>query len=123
MITGISGFGFFGFKSGRFVTHNCFSKMCSLKRLFFIVFWGVRAFWARLSQKKRNFGHPPKRKNRLITEKFFGISTCSFLFFPFFFFFLCFFLFCFCLVICFGPPHLALNPPYFCLFVLFVLFF
>ena len=31
MITGISGFGFFGSKNGRFVTHNCFSKIASLK--------------------------------------------------------------------------------------------
>ena len=34
MITGISGFGFLGSKNGRFVTHSCFSKKCSLKPLF-----------------------------------------------------------------------------------------
>ena len=30
----------------------------------FIVFWGVRAFWTKLS-KKGNFGHPPKKKKNL----------------------------------------------------------
>ena len=47
MITGVSGFGFFGSKNDHFVTHNCFL--------------GVPAFWARLP-KKGNFGHPPKKE-------------------------------------------------------------
>ena len=50
----------FGSKNGHFVTHNCFSKMCSLKPLFYRVL-GVLALWARLS-KKGNFGHPPKKE-------------------------------------------------------------
>ena len=34
MITGIYDFGFFLSKNGRFVTHNCFSKIGVLKPLF-----------------------------------------------------------------------------------------
>ena len=60
MVTGISGFGFFRSKNGRFVTHICFSKSLAETPIF-IVFW-VYAFWAKLS-KKGNFGHPPKNKN------------------------------------------------------------
>ena len=56
----------------------------------FIFFWGVSAFWAKVS-KKGNFEKPPKkRKNWLITEKlFFGI----FAFWGGGFFFSCFFCF------------------------------
>ena len=81
----------------------------------FIVFWG-RAFWAKFS----NFG-TPKIKNRkfwLIAEKLVFGYFCCFLFL----FFLFLVLFC-CLSFGGGfkgqvrwpkgPPHLALNPPYF----------
>ena len=60
MITGISGFGFFWSKNGRFVTHNLFFQK-KAETPIFIVFWGVRVFWAKLS-KKAIFGQPPKRK-------------------------------------------------------------
>ena len=81
------------------------------------MFFGC-AFLAKLS-KKGNFGHPPKKKP--ITEKlFFGI----FVFFVVFLFFFCsFFCVSFWRVMCQvrwpeGPPHLALNPPYFFCFVI-----
>ena len=64
MITGISGFGFLS-KNGRFVTHNCFSKKLAETPIF-IVFFGVRAFWAKVS-KKGDFGHPPK-KEKILTD-------------------------------------------------------
>ena len=92
-------------KNGRFVTHNCFSKIGVLKPLLFIVFWGVRAFWAKLS-KKGIFGHPPKNK-KFLTD----IWQAHFLIF--FVLFNLFFVYS-------GPPHLALNPPY--LFFLFCFF-
>ena len=57
------------------------------------MFWRC-TFWARLS-KKRKFWTPTKKEKK-ITENL--------------------------NVFCFGPPHLALNPPYFCLFVLFSFF-
>ena len=37
-----------------------FSKKKFAETPIFIVFFGVRAFWAKLS-KKGNFGHPPKK--------------------------------------------------------------
>ena len=62
MITGISGLGFFS-KNGRFVMHNCFSKIGVLKPLFYSVL-GARVFWAKLS-KKGNFWTPIKNKKML----------------------------------------------------------
>ena len=50
-------------ENGRFVTHNCFSKIGVLKPLFYSVL-GVRVFWAKLS-KKGIFGDPPKTKKFL----------------------------------------------------------
>ena len=44
MITGVSGFGYFGSKNGRFVTHSCFPKLV-LQNPYFIVFWGRARFW------------------------------------------------------------------------------
>ena len=49
MITGTSGFGFFGPKKAVSKRMCLFSKKGLLKPLF-IVFWG-RAFWAKLSKK------------------------------------------------------------------------
>ena len=101
----------------------------------FIVFWGVRAFWARLS-KKGDFGHPPKERIiSLIAEKLFFLVFLCFCCSPFvssFFSFFCLFVcFLFLLFVFFllggfkgqvrwpeGPPHLALNPPY-CFFGFF----
>ena len=94
---------------------------------FYSVFW-VRAFWAKLS-KKGSFGHPPKKKN--LTDNWKALFWGIFVIFTFSFFF-CFLFSCFCC--CFfldlffcsffggfkgqvrrpeGPPHLALNSPYF----------
>ena len=63
-----------------------------------------------------------------------GFTSCVFEKLCFFLFF-CFFLFLFCFCFCFflggfkgqmrwpkGPPHLALNPPYFLLFLVFFFF-
>ena len=50
----------FLYKNGRFVTHNCFSKIGVLKPLFYRVL-GVRRFLAQVVQK--GFGHPPKNGN------------------------------------------------------------
>ena len=99
-ITGISGFEFFGSENGRFVTHNCFSKICSLKPCFYSVL-GVRTFLARLSKREILDTHQTRRI-WLITEKLFFWDFCIFLcFFLFVSFFGCFF----------GPPHLALKTP------------
>ena len=112
---------------------------------FYCVFW-VRAFWAKVS-KKGNFEKPPK-KRKILTDNWkaiFWCFCCFFLGLPFFSFFCFFVWFCFvCLffffafLVCFvggfkgqvrwpkGPPHLALNPPYFffCFcFLFFVCFF
>ena len=61
MITGISGFGIFWSKNGRFVTHNFFQKRIGRNPYFYSVL-GVRVFWAKLS-KKAIFVHPPKKEN------------------------------------------------------------
>ena len=115
MITGISGFGFFWSKNGRFVTYMWFSKKFAETPIFSP--FRVRAFWAKLS-RKANCGHPPKkRKIWVITDKLIFEYVLVFLFR---FFFCCFFGF-------FGglkghvrwpegPPHLALNHPYLFLF-------
>ena len=64
MITGISGFGFFGSKNGRFVTHKLFFKNLFSETPVFIVFWGCARFGPGCQGKKKgNFGHPPKKKN------------------------------------------------------------
>ena len=60
MITGISGFGFFGPKMAVSWRITFFQKN-RLKPLFYIVL-GVRVFWAKLS-KKGNFWTPPKKKD------------------------------------------------------------
>ena len=119
LTTGTLGFGFWP-KNGGFVTQICFLKMGCWNPFFKVFFWG-RTFWTKLS-KKWNFGTPPKnRKFWLVAERLvFGISWFFFLFFPLFFFFLFFV----AVFIFFwrvkgqvrwpkGPPHLALNPPYF----------
>ena len=94
-------------KNGRFVTHICFSKNALLKPLFY----SVRAFWAKLP-KKRHFGHPPKMKNLTDNWKALFLVVLYFYFFSFFGFFGAVFFFGGPE----GPPHLALNPPYYYLF-------
>ena len=108
-----------------FVTHISFSKNALLKPLFLLVFARV-LFWPSSQKREISDTH---QKNSLITEKLFFLV------------FLVFFLsgevarsatslgpkpslFVFCLFgffFSFGPPHLALNPPYL-FFVCFVFF-
>ena len=99
MITGISEFGFFLSKNGRFVTHNFFPKKIGWNPYFYSVF-GC-AFSGPWSQKKQFLDTlSKKRKFWLITEKLFFcifvFFTFSFLVFLFFFFCLLFFLVLFC---------------------------
>ena len=127
-------------KNGRFVTHNFFPKKIGWNPYFYSVFGCT--FSGPRCQKKAIFGYPVKKK-KILTDNwkalFWYFSVFSFSFFVLFFlgffcvvfcfvFFFCFFVFCF-----FGgfkgqvrwpkgPPHLALNPPYFFVFV-FLLFF
>ena len=85
LITGISGFWFFGPKWPFRDAYVVFKK--SVETPIFIVFWGCALFGP--SCQKGNFGHPPpKRKVLLITEK---LIFEYFLVFQFFF--LCFFFF------------------------------
>ena len=117
-----------------------FQKKIGWNNYFYSVF-GC-AFSGPRCKKKAIFGYPVKKKRKfwLITEKLFFWYFCVFYFFFLCFgFFLVFFLLFFVLfflffVFCFfgglkgqvrwpkGPPHLALNPPYFFVFV-FLLFF
>ena len=77
MIFGISGFGFFWSKNGRFVTHNFFKKKKKVETPIFIVFGGC-AFSGPSCQKRQFLDTPPKkRKFGLITEKlFFVVFLC-----------------------------------------------
>ena len=128
MITEIYKFWVFWSKNGRFVTHICFPKKRPWNPYFYSVFW-VQAFWAKMS-KKGNFEKPPKKRKKL-TDNWKAIFWCFCCFFGGASFFFCFFLFgFFCFFWVFflvffvggfkgqvrwpkGPPHLALNPPYF----------
>ena len=129
MITEIYKFWVFWSKNGRFVTHICFPKKKERpwNPYFYSVFW-VRVFWAKVS-KKGNFEKPSKKgKLWLIIEKlFFGVFAVFWVFFLLVFFFGCFLLGGFKGQVRWpkGPPHLALNPPFFfCFcFLFFVLFF
>ena len=108
----------------------------------FIVFFGCALSGPRCQKREILKSHPKKGKIWLITEKlFFGgfaVSFWGFFFFFFFFWFYLFVFFFFVFLVFFvggfkgqvrwpkGPPHLALNPPYFffCFcFLFFVLFF
>ena len=127
-------FGFFGPKMAVSWRTTAFPKKRAWNP-FFIVFFGFRFFGRRCQKREILKSHPKKRKNWLITEKlFFGIFAVflgGLLFFLFFLFFFVFFVFCFCLGGFKGqvrwpegPPHLALNPPYFfCVVFLFFVFF
>ena len=61
MITGISGFGFFWSKNGRFVMHNFFSNKNRLKPQLLKCFGG--AHFLGQVVKKGNFWAPPKKEN------------------------------------------------------------
>ena len=142
MITEIYKFWVFWSKNGRFVTHICFPKK-SPEIPIFIVFFGCALSGPRCQKREILKSHPKKGKILLITEKLlFGIFAVFFLgfFFSFFLFFCLVFFVCFFFVFLVffvggfkgqvrwpkGPPHLALNPPYFffCFcFLFFVLFF
>ena len=133
--------GFFGPKMAVSWRITSFQKKIAWNPYFYSVFGCAfsgprcqkRQFLDTLSKKKRKFW--------LITEKlFFGIFvffTFSFLVFLFVLFFVVFLfcLFCFVFVLFLfggfkgqvrwpkGPPHLALNPPYFFVFVFFCFVF
>ena len=62
MITGISGFGFCRPKMP-FRDAYLFFRTCLAETPIFIVFWGC-ALFGPSCQKKRNFGHPPKTKEK-----------------------------------------------------------
>ena len=64
LITGISGFGFFWSKNGRFVTHNFFQKKAETPIV--IVCWGC-AFSGPSCQKKAILDPPPKKK-KILTD-------------------------------------------------------
>ena len=102
----------------------------------------MRVFWAKVS-KKGNFWIPCQKKKKILTDNWkalFLVFLCFLLFLSWLFFFCCFFvvflfcLFCFVFVLFLfggfkgqvrwpkGPPHLALNPPYFFVFVFFCFF-
>ena len=125
MITGISGFGFFLVQKWPFRDSKLFSKKWVAETPIFIVFLGARFFGQVV--KKGDFGHPPKIKKKLTDnwKALFLVLLCFLLFFL-----CCFFLFLFSLLFFLlfcvffggfkgqvtwpeGPPHLALNPPYF----------
>ena len=141
MVTGIYEFGFFWSKNGRFVTHNFFPKKIAWNPYFYSVF-GCAFSGPRC--QKRQFLDTLSKKKKILTDNWkalFLVFLCFLLFLSWFFFFCCFllfFLFClFCFVFVLflfggfkgqvrwpkGPPHLALNPPYFFVFVFFVFLF
>ena len=62
MIAGISGFGFYLSKNGRFVTQNCFPQNGLLKPLFLLCFLGARFFGQVV--KKGKFWTPTKKKKK-----------------------------------------------------------
>ena len=109
-----------------------FQKQRAWNPYFYSVFW-VRVFWAKVSKKIEK---PPRKMEKFDwwTENlFFGIFAVFFgFFFSLFFWFLLFVLFFFCVFFGGfkgqvrwpkGPPHLALNPPYFFSVFFFVFFF
>ena len=140
MITGISELGFFMSKNGRFVTHNFFPKKKGWNPYFYSVF-GCTFSGPRC--QKRQLLDTLSKKKKILTDNWkalFLVFLCFLLFlswFFFFLFFLCCFLFCFFCFFFFvflggfkgqvrwpkGPPHLALNPPYFFVFLLFFVCF
>ena len=130
MITGISGFGFFCPKMAVSWLRTVFQKVV-LWNPYFIVFFGCALFWP--SCQKREILDTHQKEKKELTDNWkalFWYFVFFFFFFSFFFFFFPVFFFSF---LCFfggfkgqvrwpeGPPHLALNPPYF-FFVSFFVF-
>ena len=104
MITGISEFWFF-VQKWPFRDAHLFFKKCFAETPIFMVFFGCALFGPSCQKKESLDTHPKRKKiDWELKSSFFGIFV--------------FFGFCFC---CFGPPHLALNPPCFCF--CFLLFF
>ena len=139
MITEICKFWVFGPKMAVLWRTTAFQKKRPWSPYFYSVF-GVRAFWAKVSKKGNSEKPPKKRKNLTDNWKaIFWCFCCFFVggFFFSFFLFFCLVFFCFFFLVFFvggfkgqvrwpkGPPHLALNPPYFFFFcfLFFVLFF
>ena len=135
MIIGISGFCFFWPKLAVSWLKNVFQKMGCWNPYFYRVFLGAR-FLAKLSKREILDTHQKKKK---LTDNWKALSLwyfCVFFLFVFSFFFVLFpFSFIFCFFCVFfggfkgqvrwpeGPPHLALNPPYFFLFLFGFWFF
>ena len=138
MITGISGFGFFCPKMAVSWLRTVFHKMGCWNPYFYSVF-GC-AFFGQVV-KKGKFWTPTKKKRKTLTDNwkalfwYFCVFFCFFvLCFLFFAFFLLLFVFDVCSYVFFGgfkgqvrwsegPPHLALNPPYFFSVSFFCFFF
>ena len=134
MIIGISEFGFFCPKMAVSWRITSFQKKKQAETPIFVVFLGAR-FLGQGVKKRQFLDTLSKRKKFwLIIEKlfFFLVFLCCLLYLSWFFFFcfFCCFLFCyFCFFLFFfggfkgqvrwpkGPPHLALNHPYFFVFV------
>ena len=101
----------------------------------FVVFWGC-AFSGPSCQKRQFLDTPPPKKKKILTDNWKALFWVFLCFFYIFFLFFCFFVFCYLFFVVFlflffvlfvlfggfkgqmrwpkGPPHLALNPPYFC---------
>ena len=118
-------FVFFGPKMAVSWRTSAFQKKRAWNPYFYSVFLGARFLGQGV--KKRKFWKATKKNGKiwLITEKlFFGVFAVFFGGLLFFLFFWAFFV-CFVLLVFFfggfkgqvrwpeGPPHLALNPPYF----------
>ena len=92
MITGISGFGFFLSKNGRFVTRISLSKNALLKPHISIVFWGCALFGPSCQKRETLDTHPRKKT---LTDNWKAHFWVFFWFFLFFVLFLVFFFFLF----------------------------
>ena len=136
MITGISGFGLFFVQKWPFRDSELFStKWVAETPIFYSVF-DCALFGPSCQKREILDTHQKKKKLTDNWKALFGIFAISlffcplFSFFCFFFFFICFSFFVFLFFGGFkgqvrwpeGPPHLALNPPCFFLF-LFLFFF
>ena len=104
-----------------------FQKMGCWNPCFYSVFFACALFWPSC-QKREILDTHQKKKN--LTHNWKALVLVFLCFFIFFFFLLFSFLLFYLLLFCVsfwrvGPPHLALNPPYFfgCFLVLFFLLF
>ena len=132
MITEIYEFWFFGPKMAVSWCTTAFQKK-GPETPVFIVFFGFRLFGPRCQKREIWKATPKKDKFDWYMKSYFGFFFCCFFlgfFFLFFFVFIVSFAFC----VFFGgfkgqvrwpegSPHLALNPPYFFVFLFFVFLF